>query len=182
MQVLSWRVLSILPWSPCTRTRRGLTGYITDLPTAQRLGTSDEDSVVYVVKDPAVPADVVEAAIATAVEPFPNVQVLDQSAFKSSISDQIGQLLNFPFALLVLARSDRSAGHREHPCAERLGTDARNRVAARGRHVARRIRRTIVIEAFIIAVLGAVLGMVVGSRSVHYCSASWPVKGSRSSR
>ena len=140
----------------------GLTGYITDLPTAQRLGTSDEDRVVYVVKDPAVPADVVEAAIATAVEPFPNVQVLDQSAFKSSISDQIGQLLNFLFALLVLAVLIALLGIVNTLA---LSVFERTREIGLLRAVGMwrgGIRRTIVIEAFIIAVFGAVLGMVVG--------------------
>ena len=44
-----------------------------------------------------------EANLNAALEDVPNVQVLDQSAFKQSISDQIGQLLTFLYALLLLA-------------------------------------------------------------------------------
>ncbi len=140
----------------------GFTGYVTDLDTVVRLGAADQDSVVYVVKDPEVPAEAVQAGLETALEPFPNVQLLDQSAFKQTISDQIGQLLNFLFALLVLAVLIALLGIVNTLALsvfERTREIGLLRAVGMGR---RGIRRTIVIEAFIIAVFGAVLGMVVG--------------------
>lgn len=140
----------------------GLSGYVTNLATAKRLGTSDQDSVVYVVKDPAVSAEMVQTDISTALEPFPNVQLLDQSGFKASISDQIGQLLNFLFALLVLAVLIALLGIVNTLA---LSVFERTREIGLLRAVGMwrgGIRRTIIIEAFIIAVFGAVLGMVIG--------------------
>ncbi len=140
----------------------GFTGYVTDLATAERLGASDQDSVVYVIKAPDADAGLVQADITTALEPFPNVQLLDQSAFKDSISDQIGQLLNFLFALLVLAVLIALLGI-VNTLALSVFERTREIGLLRAVGMARSgIRRTIVIEAFIIAVFGAVLGMVVG--------------------
>ncbi len=140
----------------------GLTGYITDLATAGRLGTADQDSVVYVVTDSGSDAQTVRSDLEAALEPFPNVQLLDQSQFKQSISDQIGQLLNFLFALLVLAVLIALLGIVNTLA---LSVFERTREIGLLRAVGMwrgGIRRTIVIEAFIIAVFGATLGMALG--------------------
>ncbi len=140
----------------------GFTGYVVDLPTARDLGASDQDNVVYVVKEPQASAQTVEADLNLALEPYPNVQVLDQSAFKDSIGDQIGQLLNFLFALLVLAVLIALLGIVNTLA---LSVFERTREIGLLRAVGmmrKGIRRTIVLEAFIIAVFGAVLGMVIG--------------------
>jgi putative ABC transport system permease protein len=104
----------------------------------------------------------VQAGLDRALEPYPNVQLLDQSAFKQTISDQIGQLLNFLFALLVLAVLIALLGIVNTLALsvfERTREIGLLRAVGMGR---RGIRRTIVIEAFIIAVFGAVVGMVAG--------------------
>ena len=140
----------------------GFTGYVVDLPTARELGASQQDNVVYVVKETEADATSVEADLNLALEPFPNVQVLDQSAFKDSIGDQIGQLLNFLFALLVLAVLIALLGIVNTLA---LSVFERTREIGLLRAVGmlrNGIRRTIVLEAFIIAVFGAVLGMVIG--------------------
>jgi putative ABC transport system permease protein len=140
----------------------GFTGYVTDLPTAAELGAGDRDSVVYVIKDPQVPAEVAQTDLAIALEAYPNVQLLDQSAFKDSIGDQIGQLLNFLFALLVLAVLIALLGI-VNTLALSVFERTREIGLLRAVGMSRRgIRRTVVIEAFIIAVFGAVLGMAVG--------------------
>lgn len=140
----------------------GFTGYVSDLATAEQLGASDQDSVVYVVKDPRTSAEVVQQEIKAALEPYPNVQVLDQSAFKQSISDQIGQLITFLFALLVLAVLIALLGI-VNTLALSVFERTREIGLLRAVGMSRSgIRRTIVIEAFLIAVFGAVLGMVVG--------------------
>jgi putative ABC transport system permease protein len=140
----------------------GFTGYVTDLPTIARLGAADQDSVVYVVKDAATSAEDVQAGLERALEPYPNVQLLDQSAFKQTISDQIGQLLNFLFALLVLAVLIALLGI-VNTLALSVFERTREIGLLRAVGMSRRgIRRTIVIEAFIIAAFGAVVGMIVG--------------------
>jgi len=140
----------------------GFTGYVTDLRTARTLGASDQDSVVYVVKASSADAQDVQTALDDALRPYPNVQVLDQSAFKASIGDQIGQLINFLFALLVLAVLIALLGIVNTLA---LSVFERTREIGLLRAVGMStsgIRRTIVLEAFIIAVFGAVLGMAVG--------------------
>lgn len=140
----------------------GFTGYVVDLTTARDLGASAQDNVVYVIKQPQAEAATVQADLDVALEPFPNVQLLDQSAFKDSIGDQIGQLLNFLFALLVLAVLIALLGIVNTLA---LSVFERTREIGLLRAVGMLrsgIRRTIVLEALIIAVFGAVLGMVIG--------------------
>lgn len=140
----------------------GFTGYVTALGTVSALGASDQDSVVYVVKDPAAAAPDVQTAIDAALRAYPNVQVLDQSAFKASIGDQIGQLINFLFALLVLAVLIALLGI-VNTLALSVFERTREIGLLRAVGMSRTgIRRTIVLEAFIIALFGAVLGMAVG--------------------
>jgi putative ABC transport system permease protein len=140
----------------------GFTGYVVDLPTAAELGAGDQDSVVYVVRQPDADATEVKDAITQALTDYPNVQVLDQSEFKRTIGDQIGQLLTFLFALLVLAVLIALLGIVNTLA---LSVFERTRELGLLRAVGmskQGIRRTIVIEAFLIAVFGAVLGMIVG--------------------
>lgn len=140
----------------------GFTGYVVDLPQAAELGSGDQDNVVYVVADPQVSAAAVQDGLDAALKDFPNVQVLDQSAFKRSISDQIGQLLTFLFALLVLAVLIALLGI-VNTLALSVFERTREIGLLRAVGMSRAgIRRTIVIEALLIAVFGAVLGMVTG--------------------
>ncbi len=140
----------------------GFTGYVVDLPTAGELGAADQDSVVYVVKQAGADAATVQDALGRSLADYPNVQVLDQSEFKATIGDQIGQLLTFLFALLVLAVLIALLGIVNTLA---LSVFERTRELGLLRAVGmskQGIRRTIVIEAFLIAVFGAVLGMAVG--------------------
>jgi putative ABC transport system permease protein len=140
----------------------GFTGYVVDLPTAQDLGASDQDSIVYVVMAPGAEAAAVQEDLDRALADFPNVRVLDQSEFKESISDQIGQLLTFLFALLVLAVLIALLGI-VNTLALSVFERTREIGLLRAVGMSRQgIRRTIVVEAFIIAVFGAALGMLVG--------------------
>lgn len=140
----------------------GFTGYVVNLPTAAALGASDQDSVVYVVSEPGADSAAVQTAIESGLGDYPNVQVLDQSEFKRSISDQIGQLLTFLFALLVLAVLIALLGI-VNTLALSVFERTREIGLLRAVGMSRQgIRRTIVVEAMLIAVFGAVLGMVVG--------------------
>lgn len=140
----------------------GFNGYVVDLPTVAELGASDQDSVVYVVAEPDVDVAAVQHGVEAAIEPFPNVQVLDQSQFKDRIADQIGQLLTFLFALLVLAVLIALLGI-VNTLALSVFERTREIGLLRAVGMSRAgIRRTIVVEAFIIAVFGATVGMLVG--------------------
>ncbi len=140
----------------------GFTGYVVNLPTAKDLGASDQDSLVYVVTTPDADTGSVQSDIERALGDYPNVQVLDQSEFKRSISDQIGQLLTFLFALLVLAVLIALLGI-VNTLALSVFERTREIGLLRAVGMSRQgIRRTIVVEAFLIAVFGAVLGMAVG--------------------
>jgi len=140
----------------------GFTGYVVNLPTAKDLGASDQDSLVYVVTAPDADTGSVQSDIERALGDYPNVQVLDQSEFKGSISDQIGQLLTFLFALLVLAVLIALLGI-VNTLALSVFERTREIGLLRAVGMSRQgIRRTIVVEAFLIAVFGAVLGMAVG--------------------
>lgn len=138
------------------------TGYVTNLRTITELGAPDSDSVIYVIKDPSADPAVTQSALESALQPYPNVELLDQSALKERISGQIGQLLNILFALLVLAVLIALLGIVNTLT---LSVFERTREIGLLRAVGMwrgGIRRTIVIEALIIAVFGAVLGMAVG--------------------
>lgn len=140
----------------------GFTGYVVDLNEAKKLGAGTQDSVVYVIADDGVAPATVEANLNAALAGVPNVQVLDQSAFKKSISDQIGQLLTFLYALLLLAVLIALLGIVNTLA---LSVFERTREIGLLRAVGMskaQIRRAIVIEAFLIAVFGAVLGLVTG--------------------
>lgn len=140
----------------------GFNGYVTDLSTAKRFGATGQDSLVYVLKDPDADSAEVQQNIESALKAYPNVQVLDQSAFKASIGDQIGQLLSFLFALLFLAVLIALLGI-VNTLALSVFERTREIGLLRAIGMSRAgIRHTIVIEAFIIAVFGAVLGMILG--------------------
>ncbi|HQR80194.1 MAG TPA: FtsX-like permease family protein [Actinomycetota bacterium] len=137
-------------------------GYVVNLPTARTLGAPDQDSLVYVVREPAAAPGAVQQSLAAALKPFPNVQVLDQAQFKEQIGDQIGQLLNFLFALLVLAVLIALLG-----IVNTLALSVYERTQEIGllRAVGMwrgAVRRTIMIEAFVISVFGAILGLLAG--------------------
>lgn len=117
---------------------------------------------MYVVRDPAAGPGVVQADLQAALDPFPNVQLLDQAAFKQQIGDQIAQLLNFLFALLVLAVLIALLG-----IVNTLALSVYERTQEIGLLQAvgmwrGGIRQTIMIEAFVISVFGAVLGLLTG--------------------
>lgn len=140
----------------------GFTGYVVNLPQAAAMGSGSQDNIVYIVIADGVSADSVETELTTALADFPNTQILDQSAFKDTISDQIGQLLTFLFALLVLAVLIALLGIVNTLA---LSVFERTREIGLLRAVGMSkagIRRTIVVEALLIAVFGAILGMVTG--------------------
>lgn len=140
----------------------GFTGYVVDLPQAQRLGAGTQDSVVYVIVEDGVSPVTVEANLNAALADVPNVQILDQSAFKQSITDQIGQLLTFLYALLLLAVLIALLGIVNTLA---LSVFERTREIGLLRAVGMskaQIRRAIVMEAVLIAVFGSALGLVTG--------------------
>jgi putative ABC transport system permease protein len=125
--------------------------------------TDQQDQLVLVKAAPGVAPATAKAAIEGALQDFPNVQVQDQAAYKASTAKQIDQLLGLVSALLGLAILIALFG-----IVNTLALSIFERVRELGllRAVGatrRQLRSMIRWEGMIIAVLGAVLGLVIGA-------------------
>jgi putative ABC transport system permease protein len=125
--------------------------------------TDQQDQLVLVKAAPGVAPATAKAAIEGALQDFPNVQVQDQAAYKASTAKQIDQLLGLVSALLGLAILIALFG-----IVNTLALSIFERVRELGllRAVGatrRQLRSMIRWEGVIIAVLGAVLGLVIGA-------------------
>ena len=125
--------------------------------------TDQQDQLVLVKAAPGVAPATAKAAIEGALQDFPNVQVQDQAAYKASTARQIDQLLGLVSALLGLAILIALFG-----IVNTLALSIFERVRELGllRAVGatrRQLRSMIRWEGVIIAVLGAVLGLVIGA-------------------
>ena len=120
------------------------------------------DQVVYVKAAEGVVADEARAAIESATEDYPNVNVYDQAEFKEEQEGFIDQLLGLITALLGLAIIIAFFG-----IVNTLGLSIFERTREIGllRAVGMsrgQVRRMIRVESVVIAVLGAVLGVAIG--------------------
>jgi putative ABC transport system permease protein len=137
-------------------------GGVISLATATRAGARTGDAAVYARVATGADPHVTRAALDRAMQPYANVQVLDQTQFKASIRDQVNQLLYLVYALLGLAVVIAVLGivntlalsvverTREIGLLRALGMDRRQ------------LRTTVRLESVAIAVYGAVLGLALG--------------------
>lgn len=132
--------------------------------------TEDFETVVDERLDFQVFADVedgadVEAVMAdveSAVEPFPNLDVLDRDGFKSDLAEQLQQFVTVIYALLALSIIIAMIG-----VANTISLSVSERTRELGLlravgMVRGQLRSTIRWEAVLIAVLGTVVGLVLG--------------------
>jgi len=138
------------------------TGGVVSTATAREVGARDLDEVVYVRLAPGTDPQAARSAVDTAMAPYPNVKIQDQTQFKQSIRDQINQLLYLVYALLALAVIIAVLGivntlalsvierTREIGLLRALGMDRRQ------------LRATVRLESVSISVYGALLGVVIG--------------------
>jgi putative ABC transport system permease protein len=137
-------------------------GFATGYDTGRQLGAPDLDTAIYLtVAEGADPA-AVRADLDARLKAFPTATLQDQSEFKADIRDQINQLLVFILALLVLAVFIAFLGIVNTLA---LSVFERTREIGLLRAVGAtrpQIRRMILIESVLIAILGSGLGLVLG--------------------
>ena len=102
------------------------------------------------------------AALKTAMKPYPQYQVRDQTDYKQELKDQIGQLLNMVYGLLALAIIVAILGVVNTLA---LSVVERTREIGLMRAIGlsrRQLRRMIRMESVVIALFGALLGLGLG--------------------
>jgi putative ABC transport system permease protein len=120
------------------------------------------DVLVFLKKAPGVSIGRARAALNEVVKDFPNVEVSDQTEFKERQNEIIDQVFGIVLVLLVLSVIISSFG-----IANTLGLSIYERVRELGLLRAVGMHRSqlgwmIVIEAVIVSLLGAVLGIAIG--------------------
>jgi putative ABC transport system permease protein len=120
------------------------------------------DSIVFLKVAQGTSLDEARAVLDDVVGEFPNVEVNDQAEFKQQQDDLIDQVFGFVLILLVLSVIISAFG-----IANTLGLSIYERIRELGLLRAVGMRRSqlgwmIVIEAVIVSLLGAVLGIAIG--------------------
>jgi putative ABC transport system permease protein len=122
-----------------------------------------QDTVDFVIVKPGADAAEVQAALTLGAErAFPTAEVLNQQELKENREEQVGQLVNLFYALLLLAVVISLFG-----IANTLALSIHERTRELGMLRAigmsrRQVRTMIRYEAVITALIGAILGMVLG--------------------
>ena len=137
-------------------------GFITTLPTISSIGSLERDTAVYVRVAPGADPEAVRKDLTARISAFPTVQVQDQADIKREINGQFDALFGFVYALLALSIVVAFLGivntlslsvferTRELGLLRAVGT-ARSQV-----------RRMVVLEAVLIGLFGAVVGVSIG--------------------
>jgi putative ABC transport system permease protein len=134
-----------------------------DQATMRRAFDQTEDTVDFVIVEPGADAAKVQTLLTAGAErAFPTAEVLNQQELKENREEQVDQLVNLFYALLVLAIVISLFG-----IANTLGLSIHERTRELGMLRAigmsrRQVRTMIRYEAVITALIGAILGMVLG--------------------
>jgi putative ABC transport system permease protein len=139
-----------------------LTGFVIDNGSFAAAGIDVGDSVIYVKAEPGADLPAVESAMTTALAAYPTVQVQSQAEYKQQISSGVNQLLLVMIMLLSLAILIAVLGIVNTLV---LSVIERTREIGMLRAVGalrRQIRTMVVLEALVIAVYGALVGLVLG--------------------
>lgn len=138
-------------------------GYLISLADYQRHYTDQFDTVALVIAKPGASPNASRAAIDRVVADFPSVQVKDQAQYKQDQASQINQVLILFYLLLALAVIIAFIG-----IINTLALSVLERVRELGLLRALgmtrgQVRTMIRWEAMVITLLGAVLGLLVGT-------------------
>ena len=139
-----------------------LSGYVVDAASLTAAGMTVGDTIVYIKTDPGADPAQVESAITSALADYPTVQVQSQAEYKEQISSNVNQVLLVMIMLLSLAIFIAVLGIVNTLV---LSVIERTREIGMLRAIGamrRQIRSMVVLEAFIIAVYGAIVGLVLG--------------------
>jgi putative ABC transport system permease protein len=135
--------------------------YLIGLPTYAKNYTTQLDAIVYVLADPGQ-REAAGAALETSLKAYPQVKIQGQSAYKDSITKQIDQFVNLIFGLLAVALIIAVLGIVNTLA---LSVYERTREIGLLRAVGmsrQQLREMIWLESAVIAVFGALLGLVLG--------------------
>ncbi|WP_407563257.1 FtsX-like permease family protein [Streptomyces sp. 184] len=137
-------------------------GFFLGLPTLEEHLPGGQEAALFVNAGGGTDADRLRASLESGLESFPQVKVRDQADFKELIRDQIIVLLYLVFALLGLAIIIAVLGVVNTLA---LSVVERTREIGMLRAIGlsrRQTRRMIRLESVVIAVFGALLGLVLG--------------------
>ena len=135
--------------------------YLISLPTYAKNYTTQLDAIVYVLAKPGQ-REAAGGALQTSLKAYPQVKIQGQSAYKDSITKQIDQFVNLIVGLLALALLIAVLGIVNTLA---LSVYERTREIGLLRAVGmsrRQLRRMIRLESAVIAVFGALLGLLLG--------------------
>ncbi|HEX6331695.1 MAG TPA: ABC transporter permease [Actinomycetota bacterium] len=135
---------------------------VVSMPTFEENVTQQLDTFVMVKAAEGVDVGALESQLAQALEPFSNVQVQDQAAFRDQFAQFLNQILNLLTGLLLMAVVIAAFG-----IVNTLSLSIYERTRELGllRAVGlsrRQTKRMVRWEAVIISVMGAVFGVVIG--------------------
>jgi putative ABC transport system permease protein len=142
--------------------REGLTDYQISLDAFDRRFTNIVDNQVYITLAPGTTAEDVTPAIEKVLKEFPGTELSDRTGLKERISSQINQLLAMVFALLALAIVIALLGIINTlllSIVERTHEIGLLRAVGMSRG---QVRSAVRWESVIVAVFGALLGLVLG--------------------
>ncbi|GAA3501523.1 FtsX-like permease family protein [Streptomyces prasinosporus] len=137
-------------------------GLFLGIATVERYVPGGQDSALYVNAATGTGVDELRERLEAALDPYPQVRVLDQADYKDLVHDQIAVLLYLVYALLGLAIVIAVLGVVNTLT---LSVVERTREIGLLRAIGlarRQLRRMIRLESVVIAVFGAVLGLVLG--------------------
>jgi putative ABC transport system permease protein len=137
-------------------------GYVVDRAGLAAAGVEVGDSVVYVKAEPDADLAVVQAALTEALADYPTVEVQSQAEFTEQITASVDQVLLVMVMLLSLAVFIAVLGIVNTLV---LSVTERTREIGMLRAVGalrRQIRGMVVLEALVIALFGAVVGLALG--------------------
>ncbi|WP_369381218.1 ABC transporter permease [Streptomyces sp. cg36] len=137
-------------------------GIFMGLATVERYMPGGQDAAVYVDAGGGTGPDQLRAALKKALDAYPQVQVRDQADYKKLIRDQIAVMLYLVYALLGLAVVIAVLGV-VNTLALSVVERTREIGLLRAVGLSRvQLRRMIRLESVVIAVFGALLGLVLG--------------------
>jgi len=138
------------------------TGWITSIPSLMSIGARELDTAVYVKAADGTDPAALRVELDKELAAFPSVTVLDQASLKDQINGQFDRVFGFIYALLALAVIVAFIGIVNTLA---LSVHERRREVGLLRAVGTsrpQVRRMVVLEAVMISLYGAALGVALG--------------------
>jgi putative ABC transport system permease protein len=139
-----------------------MTGYIVPVSTFDKVSPLEGPSIILVNFNTGADPKATQAAVTDALKAFPQAKVQSNAEYKQSVSDQLGQLLNFVYVLLAMSVVISLFGIVNTLA---LSVFERTREIGMLRAIGttrRQLRRIIRWESVITAIMGGLLGIAVG--------------------